>query len=102
MTAHLCTTPTPGCFRCELNADEVRDITSTRPPLPRNPDGSLTRSAPSHRPERLNWEVTWKQRLSDPWQTAEFADEEDAQHFVEEVAPFVLPDSYGREWAQVG
>lgn len=25
MTAHTCTTLTDGCYRCELNKDEIRD-----------------------------------------------------------------------------
>jgi hypothetical protein len=31
MTAHTCTVITPGCFRCDLNKDEVtRDFTNLR------------------------------------------------------------------------
>lgn len=69
--------------------------------LPRNPDGSLQRREPSHRPERLSWEVVAKWRLSDPWKAVEFDDEEDALAYAEEM-PFVLPDSYGRIIGQVG
>lgn len=70
-------------------------------PLPRNPDGTLMRSAPSHRPERLCYEVVWKQRLSDPWQTEEFSDMDDAEEFAAN-APWVKPDEYGREVSPVG
>lgn len=75
----------------------------TQTPLPRNPDGSLMRSEPSHFPESPGgYEVTWKQRLSDTWQTREFSDRDEAEHFAEEVAPFVHPDEWGRDVVPVG
>lgn len=67
-------------------------MTQTPQPIP----------VPSHSPESPGgYQVTAKERLSDPWQILEFPDRDEAEEFAARAC-WLLPDEHGREVVPVG